>query len=290
MPIAMKALERSTGKTAKELLKMMELGQLGQEYLVPFMNAMGEIANEGNAVAKAMETARTQEKRFINQSKQAANTIFKSGFEQGLTNLYKTLTDILENAGPQLEKIGKVFGIAFDTIAATFKYLEPVMKIAINNMEILFGAWMLRRVSLMGAAMKAAFLPITVAVMAAQELLALFSDDIVGTIEASIGEQYNFMTGKWSGIEKQEDGSYRATEARTVADEGYMLPPKDKQKLRFSLLPPSDPTDPRMKSFTPATPQPKSSQTVNQYVTIQAPNEEVANTILNRMKTEALGR
>lgn len=216
MPIAMRALERSTGKTAKELLKMMELGQLGAEYLVPFMDALGEIANQGGAVTKAMQTAATQEKRFINQSKLAANTIFRSGFEEGLVNLYQTLTKIFENSEEQFQKIGRGFKMLFDGIAYGFKLIEPVFRFAIDNFELLFGFFAAGKITMAIAALEKlqiglarAFFPLTAALAVAEELISLVSDEVVGTLEQSMGKQINLMTGTTQGLEFK-DGQYYA--------------------------------------------------------------------------------
>jgi len=195
MPTAMRALEKSTGKTAKELFKMMEMGQLGADYILPFTRALRELSSEGGALEKALKTLRVQEDRVINLSKLSGDVIYKSGFSEGLSELYKTMSDILEDAGPQLEKIGKIFGTAFKAIAYTLKLIEPPLSLIINNIEYLAGGLMIKKLMLLRATLATTFLPITVALAAAEELISLFSDKLVGVTEKAMGYQVNLSNG-----------------------------------------------------------------------------------------------
>lgn len=207
MPTAMRALEKSTGKTAKELFKMMEMGQLGAEYILPFTRALRSLSSEGGALEKALKTLRVEENRLINQSKLAGDKIFKSGFSEGLSELYKTISEILKNAGPQLEKLGDIFGKVFKGIAHILRVVEPYLKLVIDNFEVLFGAGMLLKIKAMGLALARTFLPLTAAVAAAEELASLMSDKLVGGIEKQAGMQINLMNRTTSGL-KEKDGKY----------------------------------------------------------------------------------
>ncbi len=127
IPIAMRALEKSTGKTASELLKMMELGQLGSEYIAPFAKALGEMAKEGGALEAAMKSGRVQQARFITGAQIAADVIYSSGFEEGISNLFSTMTSQLESSRSGLEGLGKIFRWFFDTVALGVKIVTPVL-------------------------------------------------------------------------------------------------------------------------------------------------------------------
>ena len=203
----MRALEKSTGKTAKELFKMMEMGQLGAEYILPFTRALRSLSSEGGALEKALKTLRVEENRLINQSKLAGDKIFKSGFSEGLSELYKTISEMLKDAGPQLEKLGDIFGKVFKVIAHGLRVIEPYMKIAIDNFWTLFGAASIARILTMGAALRTAFLPLTIAAAAAEELASWLSDDIIGVAEMATGKQVNLRDMTESTIIKK-DGKF----------------------------------------------------------------------------------
>ena len=172
------------------------------------------MSSEGGALEKALKTLRVQEDRFINLSKLSGDVVYKSGFSEGLSELYKTMSEILKDAGPQLEKIGEIFGKVFKGIAYVMKLLEPPLKLLINNFEIVFGAIMLGKLKMFSGvfsaligkntigklavlrtALATTFLPITAALFAAEELISLFSDKLVGITEKSLGYQVNLVDG-----------------------------------------------------------------------------------------------
>jgi tape measure domain-containing protein len=191
MPLAMQAMENATGKTAKELSKMMEMGQLGIDVLPAFGRELRRLANQGGALEKTLESVRVTEARLITQSQKSGDKIFKSGFGEGLSQLYTTMTQILKDAGPQLQKIGKIFGTIFKGIAHVLKLIEPPLKAIINNIEMLGGAYLLGKLAALRAALFTTFLPITAALATAEELISLFSDKLVGVTEKKLGFQIN---------------------------------------------------------------------------------------------------
>lgn len=174
----------------------MEAGQLVSSEVLPKVAAeLKKAALEGGAFDKALKGLRVTEGQMMTDSQRAGNTIFKSGFEEGLSQLYKTISELLKTSGPQLEKIGSIFGKVFKGIAYAIKLLEPVMKVAIDNFEVLFGALAIYKLQAFATAanmsLARAFLPITVALAAAEELASLMSDKLVGNIEEKIGMQIN---------------------------------------------------------------------------------------------------
>lgn len=195
---------------------MMEMGQLVSSEVLPKVAAeFKRAAIEGGAYEKALKGLRVTEGQLITQSQRAGNTIFKSGFSEGLSELYKTIADLLKDSGPQLEKLGKIFGRVFKGIAHAIRILEPFLKAVIDNFEVLFGAAALSRVAAMSsamgglaAAMARAFLPLTAAVIAAEELASLMSDKLVGGIEKKMGKQINFLDKTVSDLKRDKEGNY----------------------------------------------------------------------------------
>lgn len=135
IPIAMRALEKSTGKTAKELIKMMEMGQLGADMIVPFAEALGDIAKQGGALEEAMKSGRAQQARFVTGAQEAADVIYQSGFEEGISSMFHTLTEELSEGRKGLEGFGQVFKFVFETIGMTAKIVSPI----IDSFMFVFG-------------------------------------------------------------------------------------------------------------------------------------------------------
>ena len=190
----------------------MEMGQLVSSEVLPKVAAeLKKSAIEGGAFDKALQGLRVTEGQLATESQRAGDKIFKSGFSEGLSNLYKTLSEILKTSGPQLEKLGRIFERVFNGIAYTLKVLEPLMKFAIDNFGTLFGAAMLAKILTFSKAtqlaLTRAFLPIMLAVAAMEEIASLFSDKLVGNLEETLGYQINMRDNTTSEIITKEDGT-----------------------------------------------------------------------------------
>lgn len=232
------------GMTTQEMNKALEQGQVLAKDLLPKITPMiSEMANANGALATQLKSARTAENRFIADASRAGDKLFRAGFEEGLANLYETLSEIFKNSGPQLKKLGKIFGYVFDGMAAALKVLEPVMQFAINNMEILFGTRLLfaflpalrtvgaaiRAFSLSAAASWAiALAPITAMVAgvttllgAIDELGSLMDDDILGVTEMKYNKQFNILDNTVSDIEKR-DGKFFKVEGSKKKLSGFL--------------------------------------------------------------------
>lgn len=207
---------------------MMEQGQLVSSEVLPKVAAeLKKAALEGGAFDKALQGLRVTEGQMITETQRAGDTIFKSGFSEGLSNLYKTISEILKTSGPQLEKLGRIFGKVFDGLAYSLKLLEPIMKVTIDNFELIFGALAIRKIQVFAKtiqsaalttnlALAKAFLPITLAVAAAEELVSLFSDKIVGNLEEASGAQFNILTGKKTDIISKNGKLYNGGNERGI--------------------------------------------------------------------------
>lgn len=208
LPGAVQVFSRALNVSEAELFKMMENGQLVSSEVLPKVAAeLKKAALEGGAFEQALKGLRVTEGQLITESQRAGNKIFKSGFSEGLSELYKTISEMLKDAGPQLEKFGNLFGKVFKGIAHILRVVEPYLKLVIDNFEVLFGAGMLLKIKAMGLALARTFLPLTAAVAAAEELASLMSDKLVGGIEKQAGMQINLMNRTTSGL-KEKDGKY----------------------------------------------------------------------------------
>lgn len=214
LPTAMIALEKATGKTSKELMKMMEMGQLGAEYIKPFTEAIGDLAMANGAYDKALKTLGKTEDRFFTNLQDSAGVIGKSGFNDGLVSLYQGLIDTLQNSQHTLKELGKVFNVffraikkgidiilpplkaiirVFGTLTRTIEYLanNPMKAMELGILGIGAGLVMLYKktgnLKAFGAAMTAAFKgPMTILltiVALMDEIRAYFDADVIGLFD-----------------------------------------------------------------------------------------------------------
>lgn len=206
------------------------MGQLVSSEVLPKVAAeLKKSALAGGAFEQALKGLRVTEGQLMTESQRAGNTIFKSGFEEGLSSLYKTISELLKTSGPQLEKLGKIFGNVFKGVAHVIKVLEPTLKMFIDNMELIVGTAALYKLARMqkavrlfstatAAGMARAFLPIYAAVAALEEISSFFSDSIVGNFEASMGHQINIGEKKVSKIVEKDGKLFKG---ETVADYSF---------------------------------------------------------------------
>lgn len=230
----MQIFTRALGVTEAELFKMMEQGQLLSAEVLPKVAAeFKKSAKEGGAYTLALQGLRVKEGQFMTGMQRAGKTIFNSGFEKGLANLYGTLSTMFENSEPQLKKLGKIFGDVFNGISIAIKVLEPIMKIAIDNFYTLVGAKAIFMVRGFVGALNAQsyiaarawarmFAPVAAALVLVDELASLMDDSRLGLLEKSIGKQVNVKTGSISEF-TEKNGKFYAKEGSSSKVSGLSM-------------------------------------------------------------------
>ena len=212
MPGAIQIFAKALDLSSAELDKQMSLGKIISSETLPLVaKELRKAAMAAGAYDKALKGLVVTEGRMITESQRAGKKIFESGFSEGLAKLFDTISKVLKNSGPQLEKLGRVFGQVFKALAHALRLLEPIMKIFIDNFEIMFGVAALKTLAVFATAVNIslakAFLPITLAVLAVEELITLMSDDLIGVTEDLMGKQFNILTRESSPFTKK-DGKY----------------------------------------------------------------------------------
>lgn len=211
MPIAFRALEVATGKSSAELRKMMEMGQLGADVLPKFGLALSSIARQGGALEKVLNSARVTQARFVTQSQKGADTIFKSGFNEGISDFFKTLTEEIKDSEEGLEGLGKTYRLFFRAAESVTKVLVPlfselfrIIGDVASVIEMAFGKQGLMIVSVFAAGVIAAFSPliltVTTLIALLDELSALFIEGKIGLIEKAIGDDISSKTFADKGV------------------------------------------------------------------------------------------
>lgn len=124
----MRALQKSTGKTAAEIEGMLQRGELTAEYIKPFINAMGELATANGAYEKALVKLGTVESRMKTNAGLAAARMGEAGFTQGLIKLYSELIRVFQENGHAIDELGKVFNVFFRGVSAMIRFFEPLVQ------------------------------------------------------------------------------------------------------------------------------------------------------------------
>lgn len=213
----MVALEMSTGKTSKQLLKMMEMGQLGVEYINPFLDALGKLANKNGALEKSLLTTATAQRQFKTELQLAGDEIYKGGFGEGLGDLLRDLIKHLRESEGGLEGLGKTFQAFFGIVRSfaavaipVFNALSTIIGKLSEGFTYVFGEGMGEKIlqivmamgllkkalwsvtaaaALFGKTIQASFWPIFAALTALQEIYGLLDSKTESSFEKSTGKQ-----------------------------------------------------------------------------------------------------
>ncbi|AUR89081.1 coil containing protein [Vibrio phage 1.121.O._10N.286.46.C4] len=116
MPNALQIMAKSakdagleTDGSVKSLMKLMEQGKVMANDVMPhFAKRMREAASGG--LAKAMDSNRVAMGRMTNSIEIAANAFFKSGYSEGLTDLFNSIADFFSKNEHTWKAFGKIVG------------------------------------------------------------------------------------------------------------------------------------------------------------------------------------
>lgn len=133
LPIAMEALKKSTGKTAKELLEMMKQGKLSEEYILPFIKAMQDLAEANGAYEQALTKLGTVESQMKASAGYAAVRIAEAGFTEGLIGFYKDLTKAMTDNGKTLDQLGRMYKIVFNGLSYLLNNIVVPAVVSLGN-------------------------------------------------------------------------------------------------------------------------------------------------------------
>lgn len=208
---------------------MMEQGTIvSAEVLPKVAKEMAKAARSGGALAAALKTVRVQEGNFNTQLQKSQDTIFNSGYGEGLASFYKRMVDVLKRLDPMLKVVGKAFGILFDLtgrfismwatpleilgnavdlLTSPFKELGETSNEASKNM-LVTGALMLTpwgRLLVLFNTIKGVL----------EEIMALTTRGVVGKLERDLGR----------------DVGFDLLEKKTTDDKGNIINSKGKPKI-----------------------------------------------------------
>lgn len=192
------------------------MGQLVSSDVLPKVaKELRKSALAGGAFELALKGLQVTEGKFITQSQRAGDEIFKSGFAEGLSELYQTLSDELASTGKSQKDLGNIYKNFFKVITKSVKALTPFIEAAIqilskltDGVALSYKGWkllyaefvkmppVLQNVALgvtaVGLAMNSVVAKGLVFLGIFQEIASLFDDKLVGVLEAELGTQFNF--------------------------------------------------------------------------------------------------
>lgn len=249
---AIQIFSKALGVGEKELFKLMEQGKLiASEVLPKVGDEFKKAARDGGALDQALKGLQVTKGQFKIQGDKSLDKVFDSGFEKGLSELYKTLSEELADSGKTLEDTGNIYNKLFRSIAVGIKAVTPFLKATIqiiskmaDTLELSAKGWAMMYdglgkihpllpkvaagIGLIGLAMKSVVGKVMLGIGAFQELISLFDDKLVGKFEVEMGKQFNFATGMTSGLTADKDGNFFATK-------GEGTPMTDQMKLGGGL-------------------------------------------------------
>lgn len=108
----------SINGTVKEMMDLQQQGALTSSVVLPhFAKRMSEAARANGGLEKALNSNRVAMNQFITSAQMAADTIFRSGLSEGLTDAFKSLGNFFKDNQALWEGLGKVAGDVLSGIA-----------------------------------------------------------------------------------------------------------------------------------------------------------------------------
>jgi len=130
--------------TVKEMMALQQTGGLISSKVLPFFaKRMSEAAKANGGLENAMKSNRVAMNQMVTAAQMAADTMFKSGWSEGLTELFKATGDMLMENETLFISMGKVAGKVFKGIAWFVKnILNPTFSALgsiLNSLNDVFG-------------------------------------------------------------------------------------------------------------------------------------------------------
>lgn len=122
LPAAMQLLAQANGTDVKGLREQMQKGSLDPKKVLPQMaRIMEELAEKGNAYAKALESTRVAQGRMNRQFERSVRIFAEGGFDKGIRNFFQTMADGMREAEPLIKSLGGAFDVLMRPINALIK-------------------------------------------------------------------------------------------------------------------------------------------------------------------------
>jgi len=128
MGLAAKDAGLTLDGSVASMMALQQTGGLISEKVLPFFaKRMSEAARANGGLDKAMLSNRVAMNRLGLSFQEAGDLIFKSGFADGLTELFNETAKSVVALKPLWQSLGKIIGSVFSLISDGVKYLTPML-------------------------------------------------------------------------------------------------------------------------------------------------------------------
>lgn len=150
MPIALQAMTRASvkagvitdqliakyGSASGALEKLMADGKLYSKDVLPHFGAeIEKVVDSG--FEQALKSNVNAMNRLKNVTESTSNEIFKSGFEEGLTELFNTSADSLKDLTPLFKSLGRIVGSFFKGLSGLIDLVTPPLRVLGNALDVI---------------------------------------------------------------------------------------------------------------------------------------------------------
>lgn len=141
LPGSVSAMMRAAGYTSeKDFFKAVEAGKIMASEVMPkFADELKKVARTNGALEATTKKTRAEMQRFFNQLTYAKDEIFQGGMDDGLSYMFSTLSDTLENLKPVAKALGGIFKGAVSALSGAFKLLVAPIEIVVQSIAGLWG-------------------------------------------------------------------------------------------------------------------------------------------------------
>lgn len=133
---ALNDMKGVTNLTEQDLFKLMEDGKLFSKDILPQVaKQMKEAARQGGALDKAMKSNRASWQRLNTSMQNAMNVFFTSGFGNGLTNAFDSISAAIDGSGGAFEMFGHIAGKIVEGATDAFTELADIVTLTFRVIE-----------------------------------------------------------------------------------------------------------------------------------------------------------
>lgn len=139
---SVQAMMRAAGySNEKEFFKAVEDGKvLTKDVLPKFSEELKKMSRAGGALDKTMESTPAQFMRFMNALTETKLAFYGSGMDEGLSYMFKSFSEILEDLAPLTKALGGIFKGVASTIAGGMKLISAPIEIVVQTISKLWSA------------------------------------------------------------------------------------------------------------------------------------------------------
>lgn len=131
---------KAAGMTKKELFKAMENAELMATEIIPkAAKEYSKLANTNNALGTATKKTRAEMNRFFNELKFASDEIFKGGFGEALSTIFRDMSTFLKDNKPALAAFGQTIGTAITILGKALIFAMAPLTALLKGFDSLFG-------------------------------------------------------------------------------------------------------------------------------------------------------